>query len=924
MPFAYLCIGPCTEILKEARSGRVCEFSMTIFDRIREKNKLISLIVKIQNTAFFPALFALICVISATGDKNVYIPCAWILTAITVFTGLFSDDLKVFIVPAFLAYYVVGMDVPENYYTLYSSSPTFAPSAMWHFAACILIIVATLIYRLISSGLLREMLVKRGILFWGIILLDIALITNGLFSAQWNIKTLLFGAMLALVLTVFYMLFVTVLAHSKDGIAYACKTLVAMGFAVICQVSVIAYRLNLCENLIIRKWGFTQINRGMLSLAWGPATIIGGVLVLSIAAAIYLMHGRKWPMLSFLSAVTFWVFTVLIDTRSAIIFGGFALGLGVLLCCFSGKNKKINRLSLALLCLGAMSALIFIILKFPEDYKNIFEKILDFLRFDVDLDSLDSIHGFFTSRLIIWKDGLTDFLSAPLFGTGFSLGYFTPETASDNLFINMYHNIFVQLLASTGIVGVFMFLIHMKHVAEIILRRFSVDKLLLIMTPLCILGMSTVDNFFFYPNFIIVYTAMLAAAEVTLEQKRQARLDNLKRIDPDRKPRVVFTYVEAGKGHIIPTRTVCDEFRKYYGDKCEIVESKFFTETGDKNLEKTEVLFHRAVQNQNRSPILSFLCKLGNLIAGDTFALFVLLRMSFSGIRTNPRAVKHVEELDADVVYSAHWSTPFYINQLKTPRPYTICFCPDVYSNGAFNVDCNNFLISSDVGYNQVSRTRMYAGGNVTQIPFPMRPEAEKYKGEEIRSECRAKLGIPDDAFVVALCDGGYGMARLEGTVKHLMRATEPMTIIALCGMNHELFLKLDELSRNTPEHIRLIAVDFTDRMLDYLVCADLFAGKSGANAIAEPAALGIPIIVTKCITYIERGIKNYHVRKLKGAIYIPSCRFAAKKIRKFAKNPALLKPMRDNLINNHRQTYDAKASADLIWQRVCEMRERS
>ena len=903
---------------------RVFDLFMTIFDRIREKNNLISLIVKIQNTAFFPALFALLCVISATNGKEIYIPCMWLITAITVFTGLFSDDLKVFIVPAFMAYYTVGMDVGEDYFTLSSAKPSFDSSSVWHFVACIVIIVAVLLYRLISSGLIKEMLLKKGVFFWGIIFLGSALIVNGLFSPSWNISTLLFGVMLALVFAIFYMLFVTVLAHSKDGIAYACKTLVFTGYTVIAQLAVIAYRLHLNDNLIIRRWGFTRLNRPMLSVSWGPATIVGAVAVLSIGAAIYLMRNRKWSFLSFLSAVAFWGFTVLVDTRSAIIVGGAVLVLGLIICCLSGKNKRANRLSVALLFLSLLSAMLFIIKKFPEDYKDIFEKILDFLRLDMKFDSFEALDGFFSERLSIWKDGISDFLSNIIFGTGFSWGYFTPQAASSNLFVNMYHNIAIQLLASMGIVGALAFLIHAKHVLEVILRRFSADKMLLMIIPLSIIGMSLADNFFFYPNFIIVYTAFLAAGEITLEHSRLARLDNLKSIPKDRKPKVVFTYVEAGKGHIVPTRTVCDEFRKHYGDKCEIVESKFFTETGDENLEKTEVLFRKAVQNQNRSPVLSFLCKLGNLLAGDTFALVALLRLSRSGIKTYPRAVKHIEELDADVVYSAHWSTPFYINQLKTPRPYTICFCPDVYSNGAFNVDCNNFLMSSDVGYNQVCRSRMYAGGNITQIPFPVRTEIEKYKGEEVKAQCRAMLNIPQNEFVVALCDGGYGMARLEGTVKHLLKAAEPMTIIALCGTNHELFLKLDALSKNTPENIRLIAVDFTDKMPQYLSCADLFAGKSGANAIAEPAALGVPIIVTKCITYIERGIKNYYVKKLKGAVYIPSCRLAAKRIRKFAANKELLKPLRDNLLNNHRQSFDAKSSADLIWQRVCEMRERA
>ena len=897
---------------------------MTIFDKLREKYKLISLMVKIQNSAFYPALFAVLCIFSGTGDEKIYLPCMWALTFLTVLAGLFSDDLKVFILPAFMAYYFLGMDTEKGYFiSTQQAMPPFNTSNIPHFAACICIILAVLIYRLIAAGLAKEMLTKRGIFSWGILFICISLLLNGFFSASWNIGTLLFGAMIAAIIALFYHLFLVILAHSRNGIVYACKCLVFMGYAVIGQLLILTHRLALDGCLVEHYSNAVIINRHMLCLTWGVATIIGGVIVMAIVAAVYLMRNGKWPFLSFISAIIFWLSTILIDTRSAIIFGAIALAFGCTLCCINGRNKIFSRIVVGISLLSLVAAVIAIIVKYPETYKSIFNSILDFLRLDFDPDSKEEMNSFFSSRLSIWWDGLKDFVSSPVFGKGFAEGYFPLEDEIPNYYTRMYHNIIIQLAASAGIVGLFAFAIHVKHIVEVTMRRFSIEKLLILLMPFCIVGMSLVDNFFFYPNFILVYTAFIAAAEIELERSRQERLDNLKRIDSDRKPRVVFTYVEAGKGHIIPTQNICDEFKKYYGDRCEVVESKFFTETGDSNLEKTEVLFRKAVQNQNRSPVLSFLCKLGNLIAGDNFALYVLLRATRSGLKTNPRAVKHIEELDADVIYSAHWSTPFYVNQLKTPRPYTICFCPDVQSNGAFNVDCNNFLISNEVGYAQVNRSRMYAGGNITQIPFPMRPEAEKYKDPDIKAACRAKLGIPEDEFVVALCDGGYGMARLEKTVKHLLRSKEKMTVIALCGMNHDLFLKLDKQSNSTPDHIRLIAVDFTDKMLEYLACANVFAGKSGANAIAEPAAMGIPIVVTKCITYIERNIKNYYVRNLKGAVYIPCSRFAALRIRKYASDRSALDKLKRNLINSG-QIYSAKASADLIWQRVCEMQERS
>lgn len=892
--------------------SRIAEF--------RQQNRLAVFISKFANSFLYPAVFAIVCAISGVSSKDVYIPCFFILTALTVIAGIFSTDLKVFFPPAIIMFYGLGLDVSENYYKYSNPQPKIAFSNLVPILLCGVIIVAILLWRLISDKHLKEMLTKRGIFFWGFVLITAALLIGGLFCREWNWMALFLAALIGAFFLIFYMLFTTVLSHSNDGIAYLCKTLVCLGFAVSAQILTIACRLYENKILFHTFSGEIVVNRGMLATSWGVATIIGATLVPPIIAALYLMRNRRFPVLSLACALALWAMTVFITTRSAILVGSAALVTGLIFCVIGGKNKKINRICCASLAgLGIIAVVVFIV-KCPDTYRSIISKVMSLLRFDMHIETEADIDNFLTNRLDIWKLGWQDFLSSPIFGKGFMYGYFDTEMASSNLFTNMYHNIFVQFLASTGIVGTVLLLIHFKQIVEVFFRRFDLDKFMLLLVPLSILAMSLVDNFFFYPNFIIIYVAFLAAAEIHLEQRRLARRDNIKIPAKDRKPRVVFTYVEAGKGHIIPTRNVCECFKRKYGDKTEVVESKFFTETGDANLEKTEKLFAKAVKDQNRTPIISFLCKLGNLLAGDTFALQVLLRMTISGKKTNPRAVKHIEELDADIIYTAHWSIPFYVNQLKKPHPYTICFCPDAYSNGAFNVDCNNFLISSDVGYNQTERMRMYAGGNVTLVPFPMRPEAASYRVEGKKEECRAKLGIPNDEFVVVLCDGGYGMAKLEKTVKHLLKSNQKMTVLAMCGTNHELYERLCERAKTANGNVRLIPVDFTNNMLDYLVCADIFAGKSGANSTAEPANLHIPIIVTKCITYIERGIKNYYVHKIKGAMYIPSSHLAARKIRKFAKRPELLEKYKKNLAESTRQNYDAEASADLIWQRLNEI----
>ncbi len=890
---------------------------MTVFDNLCEKSKLLTLLVRLQNSILYPVIFASICVVAGVSGKNVYVPCIYALTALTVLSGLFSRDLKPLLVPSFLIYYAIGMDVSADYYSTLTPVPTLDRSVIPHFIICGVAIGAVLLYRLIANKYLGEMLVKRGIYFWGIILFDASLLLGGLFSPDFSPRSLLWSCITVVTLTLGYMLFTVIISHSNDGIAYACKTLIISGFTVSAQILIIAYRTYLGGKLFFA--GETVIiNRAAFSFSWGIATIVGAVLVPSIIACFYLMYKRRFPLLSMLSALFLWCTVLFVVTRSAIVVGTLALLVCMLLCLAKGQNKRINRIAILtfLLMLGIGTVIFF--LKASEELRV---KLLDFFRFNLDNED---INAFSSNRLDIWKAGLADFAAHPIFGNGFLYGRFAPEEAAKNLYTNMYHNIGVQILASLGIVGALMFAIHLKHILEVAVRRFSVDKLLLLLVPLCIIGMSVFDNFFFYPNFLLVYAAFLACSEICLEQNRKQRLEGTKKIPRGRKPRVVFAYVEAGKGHIVPTKNVHDCFKKKYGDRVEIIESAFFTETKAPDLAKPEILFSRAVKSQNRSPALSALCKLGNLIAGDTFALFVLLRMTFSGRKANPLAKEHIYQLDADIIYTAHWSIPFYVNQLKCDRPYTVCFCPDIYSNGVFNVDCNHFLISSDVGYRQVAgRMRMYAGGNISHIPFPIRPETEFFKQSETRLECRRQLGISADEFTVVLSDGGYGLARLEKTVRLLKNSKQKMTLIALCGMNSELYNSLCALSKATSRCVRLIPVGFTDRVLEYISAADVFVGKGGANSVAEPAALGIPIIITKCITYIERGIKNYYVHNVKGAIYLPSARRATKRIERLASNPALLEPYRKNLSVRIRASYDAEASADIIWADIEALQQK-
>jgi hypothetical protein len=85
---------------------------------------------------------------------------------------------------------------------------------------------------------------------------------------------------------------------------------------------------------------------------------------------------------------------------------------------------------------------------------------------------------------------------------------------------------------------------------------------------------------------------------------------------------------------------------------------------------------------------------------------------------------------------------------------------------------------------------------------------------------------------------------------------------------------------------------------------------------MAEPAFFGVPIIVTRSITYIERKIKKYYVKELGGALSIPFPKRAARKIAYFAENPEALVPYHQGLEKVCGKA-GTDAVADILYDRV-------
>lgn len=871
---------------------------MDFFKNIREKNRAVAAVAAWQKTIWFPAVYAVLGVVSCSFGMAAYIPVYYIFMLLTVIAALFCEDSKVLLAPLLISYFAVGGDGILNYgQAITDVSLFFEPAGLVNMYIVGSVMAAAILFRLIADGTIAAVFRRRGLLTWGFLALAAAMLLNGIFSAAWEPLDLAWGLFMAVGLLLAYFIVLAMSDKTENIVGYLLRVCLIVGLMICAEEWILMGRLA-ADGMLLEldeagKWtgGFV---RDYQVLGWGVSTYAAGMLAILIAPTMALAYSNRRGVWYYLAAVVMFLTIILLNARTAMLMGGIILLACMIICCF-GTNRKQNRIvfaaivAAALVCVAGVWAVM--------GTNDFFGFIAEMLRFDQGDNH----------RFERWANGWKDFLSAPIFGVGFMDGAATDPS----MYSNMYHNIFVQLIGALGVFGLLAFLFHIIQVAVLCVRKFRLERFLVLLGAAAVILTSLLDNFFFFFSIQLFYGAFLAAAELMLEKTRRELLDSHKRtVTPDRKPRIVFTFIEAGMGHIIPERAVADALEQKYGDKVEVVRSYFYRETGNEELKKFEQTLVKPVEVQSRSKFYGKLCMFGLWLFGDTISHEFVMRMR--GPKSVRPALEHMRELDADVVFATHWAATYYIGKMKKDRPYSVLYCPDLYSNGMFNMDCNDFLISTEEGLAEANRERMYGGGNASLVTYPIRNEAFALEGK--RSEWRRELNIPEDRFTVVLSDGGYGMAKLEATVTELVKHKAEITIFAVCGKNAEGAERLKKLK--CAEGIDLRVFGFTDKMLEFLCAADLYVGKSGANSIAEPTFFGLPVILTKCITPIEVGTKKYFKDIIGNALFIRSPKKAAEKIAYFATHRAELKTLAENT-KKRRAAYGAEQIADLLYERA-------
>ncbi|NLL69101.1 MAG: hypothetical protein GX232_02725 [Acholeplasmataceae bacterium] len=374
--------------------------------------------------------------------------------------------------------------------------------------------------------------------------------------------------------------------------------------------------------------------------------------------------------------------------------------------------------------------------------------------------------------------------------------------------------------------------------------------------------------------------------------------------------KIVFPYVEAGMGHIMPLKAVAEVFKKKYGDKVEVVETYFFRDQNNEEAIKIEQDFIKQVKLHNRFRGLGrFQFFLMRLVGQKTALKFLHKQRYKIGYKSS---IEYIESLNADLIFNTHFSTLYYCNEAKEKgltKAKVVAYCPDPVLGLQWDKRYDLMVLSSEKGILKALRSKTFKDTMIRYAPFMIRPEIKEYIKDKI--EYKKELGLEDE-FTILLCDGAYGAGKMDKVLKELLKSKHKMNILAVCGKNEKLYEKLQKSV--APQNTNLKVFGFTDKMLLLAAASDIFIGKSGASNLAEASYFENPLLITSMATNIEVWIADYYINEIKNAKKVFNVKEIRGLIESYIDNPNLLKIMQ-NSAKKTKETSGPEKTAYMIYE---------
>lgn len=360
------------------------------------------------------------------------------------------------------------------------------------------IFVVSLILRLALDPQIgrKAFFTKKRRFLPSILILGLAYLLGGAGSGHYwdrGYRNLVFAALQFLSVFLLYYLLCGAVQWDCIPRNYLAWTGLCIGFVLLGEV----LGIYLTHKIIVPG----DVLREYICTGWGHYNNIGVLLVMSLPFAFQLACVSKRSWLYYLCAAVLFFGVLMTFSRSSILFGCFGLAASFFVTLFKAKNRRSALTTNGILIAVALALIVVI----REPLSQVFSSVL------TNAESMNM-------RQEGYVKGFAQFSRHPLFGgTFYPLDVKLPEysnvAAFTAFFPARWHNTFVQLLASTGIVGLTAYLWHRAQTFRFLLRKPTVNVLFIGISVSMLLLCSMLDCHFFNIGPTLLYSMALAFAE---------------------------------------------------------------------------------------------------------------------------------------------------------------------------------------------------------------------------------------------------------------------------------------------------------------------------------------------------------------------------------------------------------------------------
>jgi processive 1,2-diacylglycerol beta-glucosyltransferase len=290
-------------------------------------------------------------------------------------------------------------------------------------------------------------------------------------------------------------------------------------------------------------------------------------------------------------------------------------------------------------------------------------------------------------------------------------------------------------------------------------------------------------------------------------------------------------YVNAGKGHYVPAKAICDALNDE-GVEAEMLD--YFQMIGapwfdhiNQSVWRWQLRFpdvERAINSKaDHSEIIR---KIVIHIRKETY---------------RQRFAKWAEEHQFDAFISTHFLSSLMLPLLSEDKP-VFAYASDVFFTPTIGLSekLAKFYISSEEGVDYLAQ-HSFAKEKTVLAPFPLQSSCLK-SPKLTKSEARSNLELKE-MFTLLINLGGEGIGTIE-LIEKLEKKALNVQVVLVGGMKERDKKSFKVLEKRCKNVIVKVA-GFVDNIYAYLYAADIVVGKAGINAILEAIYLKRPFLVT-------------------------------------------------------------------------------